>query len=353
MKKLLFTGGGTAGHVTPNLALIRYFKMKGHEIHYVGTKSGIEKQLVKSEGVIYHEIEAGKLRRYFDMQNIKDSVKVLKGFIDAKKVLRKVKPDIVFSKGGFVTPPVVWAAYFKRIPTVIHESDISPGLANKLAIPFAKKICYSFPETKKYLKDKKSVFTGIPIREELKIGNKEKGKKFCKFTDNKPILLIIGGSQGAKAINETTRDILDKLLHTFNVCHICGKGEKDEKFESKKGYCQFEYIKNEIADVFMATDFAVSRAGATTLFEFLEIGIASLLIPLPKKVSRGDQILNAESFKKQGFCNVLYEEKLNSQTLYMKIIETYKRKDKIIKNIKHSGIKNGLKKTVEIIESIY
>ena len=208
MKHIVFTGGGTAGHVTPNIALFPSVKEAGYEISYIGSYEGIEKELITAQGVTYYGISSGKLRRYFDPKNFSDPFKVVKGYFQAKKLLKKIKPNIVFSKGGFVSVPVVLAAKHCKIPCIIHESDITPGLANKLAIPSATKVCANFPETLNYLPKEKAVLTGSPIRKELFSGNKIKGLDFCGFTANKPVLLVIGGSTGAAAVNNAIRDIM-------------------------------------------------------------------------------------------------------------------------------------------------
>ena len=171
-KKIVLTGGGTAGHVTPNIALLPHLKDKGYEISYIGSYEGIEKRLITDYEIPYYGISTGKLRRYFDPKNFTDPFRVIKGFAEAKKILKEIKPDVVFSKGGFVSVPVVRAAAALKIPCIIHESDMTPGLANKLCIPVAKKVCCNFPETLEHLPEEKAVLTGSPIREELAKGNK-------------------------------------------------------------------------------------------------------------------------------------------------------------------------------------
>ena len=208
MKRIVLTGGGTAGHVTPNIALIPRLKELGYDIHYIGTYDGIERKLIEEIGIPYYGISSGKLRRYFDVKNFSDPFRVIKGYFQAKKLMKKLKPDIVFSKGGFVAVPVVLAAKHSHIPSIIHESDMTPGLANKLSIPSATKICCNFPETMSHLPEGRAVLTGSPIRQELLTGNKLAGLKFCGFTANKPVILVIGGSLGAVAVNNAIRKIL-------------------------------------------------------------------------------------------------------------------------------------------------
>ena len=311
----MLTGGGTAGHVTPNIALLPALRNAGFTIHYIGTADGMERGLIEKENIPYHAIPAGKLRRYIDWQNITDIVRIKLGFIKAFFVLGRIKPNIVFSKGGFVTPPVVWAAWLRGIPVIIHESDITPGLANKLALPFATRICHAFAETAQHLPKNKAVHTGIPVRSELHLGNPQKGRDLCGFTTDKPTLLIIGGSQGSQVINTAVRNALPDLLKTIQICHLCGRGNLDPSLNNTQGYTQFEYVSEDLPHLFSAADFVVSRAGATTLFELLCLRKPTLLIPLSARASRGDQILNAKSFQNAGYSLVLNEEDLTPQTL--------------------------------------
>ena len=301
MKKIVMTGGGTAGHVTPNIALIPKLRELGYEIDYIGSKEGIEKKLISDLGIPYYGVSTGKFRRYFDPKNFSDPFRVLKGCHEAKKLLKELKPNVIFSKGGFVSVPVVRAAASLKIPVIIHESDLTPGLANKLCIPVATKICCNFPETLKYLPEKKSVLTGSPIREELTMGNKDAAYKLCGFDKNRPVIMVMGGSQGASAINKVVRDALPRLLEKFNVIHICGQEKMDNMLLTTPGYKQFDYVKSELKDLFAITDLVVSRAGANAICELLALRIPNVLIPLPLAASRGDQLLNAASFESQGF----------------------------------------------------
>lgn len=320
-KRILFTGGGTAGHVIVNLALIPLFKEEGWEIDYIGSKNGIEKKLIQQlDGVNYYGISTGKLRRYMSIENMKDPFKVMKGIFDAWKVIGKRKPDIIFSKGGFVSVPVVFAAKLRRVPTIIHESDYTPGLANKLAIPFAKKVLATFSETMQYLPEKKARLVGAVIREELFQGKKEVGYKLTTFTKEKPVLLIMGGSGGSQKINQVVRDHLDELLPSLQIIHICGDGNLDVNL-NKEGYIQFEYMNESLKDVFAITDYVVSRAGSNAIFEFLALRIPMLLIPLSLAASRGDQIVNAESFKKKQYAHVLPEEDLTGDIFTKKVFK--------------------------------
>ena len=327
MKHIVLTGGGTAGHVTPNIALIGRLKEQGYQISYIGSYNGIEKTLIEELGIPYYGISSGKLRRYFDLKNFTDPFRVLKGFSEARKLLKQLKPDVVFSKGGFVTVPVVVAAGRLKIPTIIHESDMTPGLANKLCIPSAVKVCCNFPETKAHLPEGKAVVTGTPIRQELLQGDAEKGRAFTGFTTEKPVLMIIGGSLGAQAVNDAVRRVLPQLLEDFQVVHLCGKGKKDDTKDGLKGYVQYEYIESELADLFAMADIVISRAGANAICELQALKKPNLLIPLSANASRGDQILNARSFEKQGFSMVLEEEAITDNVLLKAVHDLYANRE--------------------------
>lgn len=301
MKRIILTGGGTAGHVTPNIALLPRLKELGYDIHYIGSYTGIEKDLIKQFEIPYHGISSGKLRRYFSVQNFTDPFRVLKGFREANKLIKELKPDVIFSKGGFVSVPVVMAGKRRHVPTIIHESDMTPGLANKISIPSATKVCCNFPETLEHLPKEKAVLTGSPIRQELLEGSRSAALEFCGLTDDKPVILIIGGSLGSVAVNNAVRSVLPELLKDFHVIHLCGKGKMDDSLKSLKGYVQFEYIQNQLKDLFALTDVVISRAGANAICELLALHKPNLLIPLSANASRGDQILNARSFERQGF----------------------------------------------------
>ena len=351
MKRIILTGGGTAGHVTPNIALLPRLKELGYDIHYIGSYEGIEKKLIEEMQIPYYGISSGKLRRYFDLKNFSDPFKVLKGYAEARRLMKKLKPDIVFSKGGFVAVPVVMAANRAHIPVICHESDMTPGLANKLTAPFATRICCNFPETVKYLPAEKAVLTGSPIRQELKSGNKDVARVFCGFTSDKPVLLIIGGSLGSANVNAAIRGILPQLLPDFQVIHLCGKGKLDPSLNGTEGYVQFEYIKKELADLFALSDIVVSRAGANAICELLELRKPALLIPLGSNASRGDQILNAESFRSQGFCEVLTEDDLTPDRLLSTIHSLYDNRDPYIQSMEKSQLSYAISSITDLIES--
>ena len=347
MKHIVLTGGGTAGHVTPNIALIPKLRELGYKISYIGSYEGIEKKLIEELGIPYYGISSGKLRRYFDLKNFSDPFRVLKGFSQARKILKELKPDVVFSKGGFVTVPVVIAAKRLKIPALIHESDMTPGLANKLCLSSASRICCNFPETVANLPADKAVLTGTPIRQELLSGNAENGRKFCGFTADKPILMVIGGSLGAASVNDNVRKILPELLKEFQVVHLCGKGKTDESLNGTAEYVQYEYIQDEL---FAMADIVISRAGANAICEIRELHKPNLLIPLSAKASRGDQILNARSFERQGFSKVLEEEEITEEKLLETIRQLYTDRQKYTDAMAGNGQVDSISKITDLIE---
>ena len=351
MKKILLTGGGTAGHVTPNLALLPRLREEGFEIRYIGSYEGIEKELITAEGIPYDGISTGKLRRYFSLKNFSDPVRVQKGYHEALRLIRSYRPDVVFSKGGFVAVPVVAAAGRLRIPVIIHESDMTPGLANKLCLPYASKVCCNFPETLRRLPAKKAVLTGSPIRSELLTGSREAGFAFTGLTDDRPILLMMGGSTGSRAVNAALRSALDDLLKDFQIIHLCGKGNLDESL-ARPGYVQYEYISAELKDIFAAADIVLSRAGANAICELLALKKPNLLIPLPAAVSRGDQILNARSFASQGFSEVLDEEAMTAASLAAAIRKVYDNRADYISAMEKSGQSNGVDMVMSLINEL-
>ncbi len=352
MKRIVLTGGGTAGHVTPNMALVPKLIDEGYHISYIGSYNGMEKKLIEDIGIPYYGISSGKLRRYFDIKNFSDPFRVIKGYFEAAKLLSKLKPDVVFSKGGFVTVPVVFAAKRKKIPVIIHESDMTPGLANKLSIPSASKVCCNFPETVKLLPEGKAVLTGSPIREELFQGKKDEGLRLCGFTNTKPVLLIIGGSLGSVAINRAVRDNLDTLLRDYQIIHLCGRGNLDPNLTKTTGYQQFEYVKKELKHYFACADIVISRAGANAICELLSLRKPNILIPLGLEASRGDQILNAESFEKQGYSYVLQEKDVTSQTLSQAVNTVYNNRQTYIDAMNQSELANPIETIVNLANKL-
>ncbi|PZE22651.1 undecaprenyldiphospho-muramoylpentapeptide beta-N-acetylglucosaminyltransferase [Paenibacillus xerothermodurans] len=350
MKKIVFTGGGSAGHVTPNLAIISKLKQQGWDVEYIGSREGIEREIIEHANIPFHHISSGKLRRYFDLKNFKDPFKVVKGIGEAYMLLRRIKPAIVFSKGGFVTVPVILASWLHRIPVISHESDISPGLANRISIPFVTKICVNFPESLHYIKGNKGVCTGLPIREHILRGEPRRGYALCDFHQQKPVLLIMGGSLGAQKINAAVRESLDILLERFQIVHICGKGQIDKSLAPRRGYKQFEYVNDELADILAMTDIVISRAGATSIFEFLALGKPMLLIPLTRQASRGDQLLNAASFEKLGYAQVLHEENLNADNLTQGALTVYDNRQQMTSQMRLAEQTNAVDTIIQLVQ---
>jgi len=349
VKKIILTGGGTAGHVTPNIALMPRLKSLGWQVEYIGSRDGIEQRLIREQEIDFYGISSGKLRRYFAIQNFIDPFKIIKGVFEAYFLLRRIKPNVIFSKGGFVTVPVILAAWLNRIPIIIHESDLTPGLANKISIPFADKICVTFPETLKYIPT--AIFTGLPIRAEILNGDRNQGRKFCEFDQDLPILLVIGGSSGSEKINLAVRQILNQLITKFQVIHVCGKGNIDPNVNFSH-YKQVEYLGIELADVLAIADVVISRSGANSIFEFLALKKPHLLIPLSRSASRGDQILNAQSFAQLGYSAVLLEENLTSENLWLAVNSLFDRRQDYIEAMTGSEIGDIIDRITQLIEQV-
>ena len=336
-KSIIFTGGGSAGHVTPNLALIPRLIEKDYDVKYIGSHTGIEKEIIEKHGIDFYGIPAGKLRRYFSWKNFSDIFNVFAGIFQSFFIIRKLKPKVIFSKGGFVSCPVVWSAWLNRIPVIIHESDITPGLANKLSAPFAKRICITFPEASKYVSSEKQILSGLPLRDFIFQGDADKGRKFCGFSADKSVIMVIGGSLGASKINEAVREALPELASDFQIVHLCGKGKTDSNLEQAGVYKQFEYISDEMADIYAMADIIISRAGSTSINEIRALKKLNILIPLPLSSSRGDQILNAQSFEEQGISKVLLEEDLSAQSLLDTIKEVKQNEEMYKKNMEKTS----------------
>lgn len=351
MKKIILTGGGTAGHVTPNLALLPTLKERSYDVHYIGSINGIERKLIEAAGIPYDGISSGKLRRYFDLKNFTDPFRVLHGCIQADRLIKQYKPDVVFSKGGFVSVPVVLAASRHHIPIIIHESDMTPGLANKICFPSASKVCCNFPETLQYLPSEKAILSGSPIRRELLEGDRLTGLQYTGLSASKPILLVIGGSLGAVAVNQAVRSLLPRLLETWQIIHICGKGHLDDHFIGLSGYVQYEYVDAPLRHLFAAADLILSRAGANSICEILALRKPNILIPLSAEASRGDQILNARSFEKQGFSTVLEEKNVTDKTLYETIQHTFENRQQMIRSMEQSPLTDAVGIITDLIAS--
>lgn len=341
MKRIVLTGGGTAGHVSPNQALIPHLLREGWEIHYIGTKAGIERQLIEPmENVTYHAVSSGKLRRYFDLKNFTDPFRVIAGAFQSFSIIRRLKPSVVFSKGGFVSVPVVVGAALCGVPVVMHESDITPGLANKLCKPFSKVICTTFPECAKLL-GSKGLETGTPLRETIYGGDKARGLKLAGFDGSKPVLMMIGGSLGAQTVNACLREALPELTKKFDVLHVCGKGNLDESLAAMPGYKQFEYLSAELPDAFACADIVLSRAGSNSLSELLALRKPALLIPYHS--GRGDQVLNANSLKARGLAHVMIQSEMNKDSLVKALDDLWNDRQLLVQRMDALPDANGTK----------
>ena len=350
MKKIVLTGGGSAGHVTPHMALIPTLQERGYEISYIGSHSGIERRLIEEMGIPYYPISTGKLRRYFDLKNFTDPFRVLKGVSEARSLMKKLQPDIIFSKGGFVALPVVRAAAGRKIPIIAHESDLTPGLANRLSLRYVDVFCCNFPETMEILPADKAHLTGTPIRKELAEGDRDRALAFTGLSGKKPVLMIIGGSLGAGAINDAVRDALPELLTRYEIVHLCGRGKTDDSLSARTGYAQYEYIGKELPDLFALADIVISRAGANAICELAALGKPNLLIPLGTHASRGDQILNAQSFEHRGFSMVLQEEDITTKILLDAVDELYEKRDRYIEAMKEAKTRDAVRLIADLID---
>lgn len=323
-KKIILTGGGTAGHVIPNVALIPYLRKDGWQIFYIGSKNGIEKSIIADSNIPFYAITSGKLRRYFSWQNFTDFFKVLFGICMAFIVLLRVKPALIFSKGGYVSVPVAVAAFLLRIKIVTHESDFSFGLATRIVARLAEQVWVAFAETCEVYP--RAHYTSLPIRDDLYLGERSRGFSLCNFKSDRTTLLIMGGSLGSQRINKTVNAILDELVKTFQVIHIVGVSNVSSFKHSR--YCVFSYVGDDFKHILAITDLVVSRAGAGSIFEYLYLHKPMLLIPLDAG-SRGDQIQNTTCFEKKGYAISLPEKKLSGFNLLSKIYELNRKKDTI------------------------
>lgn len=338
---ILFTGGGSAGHVTPNIALIQRFKELGWTIHYIGSEAGIEREITKPLDLQYHAISTGKLHRFITWKNLLMPVRVLKGIWQSIRLIHTIQPKVIFSKGGFVSLPVVIGAWVNRVPTLIHEADITPGLANKLSAPFAKRICVTNElATKHYKKTDKLLVTGIPVRPDLYQGDATKARTFCQFTDNKPVIFVFGGSLGSGRINQLIRALLPQLLPHYQIAHICGKNNVDTSYQ-QTGYCQFEYVNDEMADLYALADLVISRAGANTVYELLSLKKPHILIPLPTTYSRGDQIDNAKYYAEHQLSQVIFEENLTQELLLKTIEKAFAEREATLQHMSDYALPNS------------
>ena len=350
MKKIILTGGGTAGHVTPHLALIPKLKEAGFDIHYIGS-AGIEQQLMQNQPLTFHTVQSGKLRRYFDWKNFTDPFRVIWGAVQSIRLIGKLKPDVCFSKGGFVAVPVVIGCRVHRVPVLAHESDLTPGLANRISAKLAQKVATTFPECAEALAPK-GVLTGTPLRPELFLGSREKGLQLAGFKGDKPVLLMMGGSQGAQSLNSTLRESLPRLLPGMDIFHLCGRGNLDERLRDTPGYYQAEFLSNELPDALACADLVLSRAGANALCEFAALKKPMLLVPLPLSASRGDQIHNAQSYESRGLALVLPQENMTADSLTKALEKLAQDAPKLKKALENEPAADGTEAVLALIDEI-
>lgn len=341
MKKIVFTGGGTAGHIMPNLALIEDLKNKA-QIFYIGS-NGMEKDIITKKNIPFYEIPSTKLKRSLSLSNLLIPFKLFTAIKKAKKILSEIKPDVIFSKGGYVALPVVFAGKKLGIKIISHESDMTLGLANKLSKNKSDIICTSFEKTALSLKN--GLFTGSPLRKQIFYGNKENAKKLFKSYKNKPTILIVGGSLGSKIINQTIYKMLDKLSE-FNIIHLVGKNNLTNI--NLDNYVQLEFTEN-IEDLYALSEIVISRAGSNVINEILALNKLNILIPLSKQASRGDQIINANYFKEKGYSKVILEENLSPTSLLNSIYEVFNNKEKYLHKMSKANAKLANKKIIDLL----
>ncbi len=351
LKTILLTGGGTAGHVMPNLALVPRLRDAGWQVEYVGSYTGMERQLVESEGIPYHGVATGKLRRYRDLENLKDPFRVIRGVAQSYALIGRLKPTVVFSKGGFVGLPLAVAARLRRVPVILHEADLTLGLANRLALPFATKVAVTFAETAASLPKGKAVHTGLPIRREVFSGNGRHLAASYGFTHQRPVLLVTGGSSGAKALNEAIWSNLPGLLEHFQVVHLCGRNKMNPDIGNVQGYVQIEYAQGEMPDLLAMSQVVMSRAGSNTIFELLALKKPHLLIPLPASQSRGDQIQNAKLFAAHGYSAMVEEEHLPSVDLCDTLVQLYEGRESYVRSMESAPAADGVAEVMKLITS--
>lgn len=351
-RRIIFTGGGTAGHVTPNIALIERLAGQGWAIAYVGSRTGIERDIIGGMDLPYYAVSTGKLRRYFSWQNFVDPFLIVWGFLQCVAICLRFRPHVVFSKGGFVAVPLVAAAWLCRVPVIVHESDVTPGLANRLCFPFARKVCVTFQQTARYLPAGKVVVTGSPLRSALRAGDAAAGRRALGLSADKPVLLVFGGSLGATSINGAVSAVAEQLRARFDVVHVVGPGNVDPAMTGTPGYVQREYLNREFGDVLAAASLVVSRAGANSLYELLATRTPHILVPLPLSASRGDQIDNARVFRQAGMSVVIAQEALTGETLLAAIEELMPRLDAVRQTLATFDVKDSVGIIADMLEAL-
>ena len=348
-KTIVITGGGTAGHITPNIPLIKEFVAQHWNVHCIILDNDFERRLLDFPEIKFHKISAGKLRRYFDFKNFLDALIIIKAIFHSYVLIKKIKPNIIFSKGGYIAFPVVLSGWLNRIPVIIHESDSTPSLTTKMCILFARLVCKGFDETKGWefpLLFKKTVYTGIPLRDDIL------QVKHLKYADGHKLrIFIMGGSLGAVIINKVVRNNILVLTKYFEIYHVCGKNKIGKAYKNVSGYHQYGFVHKEITKLLSKIDLVVCRGGATTLQEMLYLKIPMLVIPLVKRVSRGEQIANAIYFANKGVAEVLFEEKLSCKTLLDKLFYMQKNINKYKHNMQKSKLPDSTMKIIRLIRS--
>jgi len=349
-KHIVFTGGGTLGHVMPNLPLIEHYQQEGWDVSYIGSKKGEEREKIEALGIRYYAIRTGKLRRYFDWQNFLDIFNVVMAIVQSFFILLKIRPNVVFSKGGYVALPPVVGAWLMRVPIVIHESDMTPGLTTKLSKRFAKKVCVSFQNAAKYFEKSKVTWTGLPVRNLVFEANRARGLEVSGFDGTRPILLTFGGSLGAEFLNTMVREqVKNGKLSAYDVINICGREKLDQsmKFDN---YVQFESLADDFLHIMQAADLVITRGGATSLFELLAMQKIHVIVPLSKRASRGDQIHNARYFSELGVSSFIEEEEYTWEAMEQLMTTTLANKNNILDKIEQLEFANATQKVINVIQ---
>jgi UDP-N-acetylglucosamine--N-acetylmuramyl-(pentapeptide) pyrophosphoryl-undecaprenol N-acetylglucosamine transferase len=338
--------------VTPNLALLPALRSCGFAPEYVGDPRGIERRLAEEAGLVFHGVQTGKLRRYLSLQNFIDPLRIVIGIVQATWLLFRRRPAVVFSKGGFVGVPVVIGAWLNRIPVIVHESDLTPGLANRLSFPFARRICLAFAETARMLPGRDVVYTGTPVRRELLAGDRARGLERFELDPGLRTLLVFGGSQGAQAINEQLRATLPQLPDDLQVLHICGAGNLVPELEERDHYRQYEYLGAEFGDAFACADVVLSRAGANSLAELIALRKPAIVVPLPTAASRGDQIDNARLFVEKGYGLAMVQAELTPQSLLAAVEQALDGSDAFVRAMDEAESHDPAVRIVDLLDEL-
>lgn len=343
MKKIMFCGGGSAGHVMPNIAIYELLRDK-YDVCYIGTDA-IEKNICGKFGIGFSEFKGVKLVRGKILCNLSIPFKLFKSVKQCKAILNKHRPDILFCKGGYASLPPAIAASKLKIPVITHESDLTAGLANKIIAAKSRYVLTSFPSTAKQFKN--GLYCGSPMRESLFGRDKTTAKAQMKL-DGRPTVLVFGGGSGSRIINDCLRRNLFELCKKYNILHLCGRGNATDS--NIDGYKQIEFCE-DMGSVYACADYAVARCGSNSAHELIALKIPTLFIPLDNDSSRGDQVMNARYFNDLGLCHVLAERNLTAQTLKEEI-ERLTCDDNIKSALRNSNVGCGNDKIIEVIEKV-